>query len=260
MMNRVELAVEVRGSGLPTLVLLHGLGASRDHFDEVADALEDRFRLVLPDLRGHGDSPPGRVERIGDFVDDLVPVVSAHAPAAVCGLSFGGDLALHLWNAAPAAVAAVCVVDPLLDFDALWSWARSRSWTRRGAYRQVVSPFFERDLERLVALMAQYPLTADLDERGRRRNAVSHLRASEETLHRTLRILRAPPARPGRPSGSEAQALVLRALRSVACSEASGARLAARLGGEARAIDSGHCASLSEPALLAETLAGWLAP
>lgn len=258
-MERVELAVEVRGSGPQTLVLLHGLGASRDHFDEVADALEDRFRLVLPDLRGHGDSPPGPVERIEDFVDDVVPVVRAHAPAAVCGLSFGGDLALHLWRAAPDALSGVCVVDPLLDFDALWRWARGRAWTRRGAYRQIVSPFHERDLERLVALMAEYPLTADLDERGRRRNAVSHLRASEKTLHATLRILRVPPPRPGRPEGSDARALVLRALRSVACSEASAARLAARIGGEAGAIDSGHCASLSEPRRLAETLAGWLA-
>jgi len=151
------------------------------------------------------------------------------------------------------------VVDPLLDAGALWRWARRRAWTRRGAYRQIVSPFFERDLERLVALMAEYPLRADLDERGRRRNAVSHLRASESTLHSTLRLMRVGPSRPGRPEGSGASALVLRAARSAACPPEAAALLAERLGGPTETIDSGHCASLSEPQVLADALARWLA-
>jgi pimeloyl-ACP methyl ester carboxylesterase len=238
-------------------VLLHGLGASRDHFDEVADALDDRFRLVLPDLRGHGDSPDEPLAGLEDYVRDLVPIVRAHGPAAVCGLSFGGDLALELWHAEES-IDGVCLVDPLLDGDALWRWARRRAWTRRGAYRQVVSPFYERDLEQLVALMAEYPLTADLDERGRRRNAVSHLRASEATLHATLRLLRTRAPRPGRPAGSRASALVLRAARSPACPWDAAVHLAERLGGAAATIDAGHCASLSEPHTLAETLARWL--
>jgi pimeloyl-ACP methyl ester carboxylesterase len=257
MMEPVDLAMDVRGEGR-TLLLLHGLGASRDHFDEVADELEGRFRLVLPDLRGHGDSPDGPLAALEDYVRDLVPIVLAHGPAAVCGLSFGGDLALELWQAAPEAVVGVCMVDPLLDGDALWRWARRRARTRWGAYRQVVSPFYERDLERLVALMAEYPLTADLEERGRRRNAVSHLRASEATLHATLRLLRTRAPRPGRPSGSRASALVLRAARSPACPPEAAARLAERLGGAAATIDAGHCASLSEPQVLAGALARWL--
>ena len=257
-MERVELAVDVRGTGRRRLLLLHGLGASRDHFDEVAEALDGRFRLVLPDLRGHGDSPAGPVERIEDYVGDLVPIVREHAPLALCGLSFGGDLALHLWNATPESVSAVAVVDSLLDPQGLWDWARGRTATNREAYRRIVAPFFERDFERLVALMADYPLTADLGEQERRRNARSHLRASEETLHATLGILRAPPPLPGRPDGSRAQALVLRAARSIACPPAAAAELAERIGARVETIDSGHCASLSEPQVLAAALAAWL--
>jgi pimeloyl-ACP methyl ester carboxylesterase len=108
--------------------------------------------------------------------------------------------------------------------------------------------------------MAEYPLTADLDERGRRRNAVSHLRASEATLHATLRLLRQPAPRPGRPAGSRASALVLRAARSPACPWDAAAHLAERLGGTAATIGAGHCASLSEPQVLADALARWLAP
>src|SRR5256714_2670308 len=147
MMERVDLAVELRGSGRQTLLLLHGLGASRDHFDEVADALDRRFRIVLPDLRGHGDSPAAPVERIEDYVGDLVPILREHGPLALCGLSFGGDLGLHLWQALPEAIAAIAVVDPLLDPQGLWEWARCRATTDREAYREIVSPFYERDVE-----------------------------------------------------------------------------------------------------------------
>jgi pimeloyl-ACP methyl ester carboxylesterase len=257
MIERVDLAVDVRGSGR-TLVLLHGLGASRDHFDEVADALDGRFRIVLPDLRGHGDSPAARVKAIGDYVGDLIPIVHANPPAAIAGLSFGGDLALELWNAAPEAVDGVCLVDPLLDFGAILAWARGRARTRRGQYRQAISPYLEHDFERLVGLMAEYPLTADLDYSGRARNARSHLRASDRTIHDTLRVLRAPRTRPARPPGNEARALVLRAERSMACPPAAAAELAARLGGDVASVDAGHCASLSAPDRLADALARWL--
>jgi pimeloyl-ACP methyl ester carboxylesterase len=258
MMERMELAVEVRGAGPKTLLLLHGLGASHDHFDDVADALGGRALLVLPDLRGHGDSPPGPVEAIDDYVRDLVPIVRAHGPLAVCGLSFGGDLALHLWQAAPDAISAVVVVDPLLDAAGLWSWARARVTAKRDALREILSPFFERDLDRLVALMAEYPLTADLDEAARRRNARSHLRAAKETLHGTLRILEKLPPLPGRPAGSSAAALVVRAARSIACPPGAAAEFAERIDANLETINAGHCVSLSEPQRFAALLSSWL--
>lgn len=257
-MERVELAVEKRGSGRSTLLLLHGLGASRDHLYEVADALDGRVRTVLPDLRGHGDSPPGPAESVGDYVDDLLPLVRAAAPVAICGLSFGGDLARLLWDAEPDSVTAVVVVDPLLDVDALWRWARTRAQTRKEAYRQLISPYLERDFDRLVALMADYPLTADLDEVARGRNARSHLRADEATIHSTLRLLGKPEPLPDRPAGSAARATIVRAARSPACPPRLANELAAQLEAEVVTVECGHCASLSEPVLLAEAIAAAL--
>jgi len=257
-MERVELAVEERGSGQSTLLLLHGLGASRDHLYEVADALAGRVRTVLPDLRGHGESPPGPVESIRDYVDDLLPLVRAARPMAICGLSFGGDLARLLWNAEPDSVTAVVVVDPLLDVDVLWRWAWTRAQTRKEAYRQLISPYLEHDFDRLVALMAEYPLTADLDEVARGRNARSHLRSDEPTIHSTLRVLGRPEPLPDRPAGSPARATILRAGRSPACPPRLANELAARLDATVVTVDCGHCASLSEPALLAEAVAAAL--
>jgi pimeloyl-ACP methyl ester carboxylesterase len=258
MMERVELAVEERGSGRSTLLLLHGLGASRDHLYEVADSLHGRFRTVVPDLRGHGDSPPGPVESMRDYVDDLLPLVRAAAPVAICGLSFGGDLARLLWNAEPSSVTGVVVVDPLLDVDALWRWGWTRAETRKDAYRQLISPYLEHDFDRLVSLMAEYPLTADLDEVARGRNARSHLRSDEATIHSTLRVLGKPEPLPDRPDGSTARATVVRASRSPACPPLLAGRLATRLDATVVTLDCGHCASLSEPVLLAEAVAAAL--
>ena len=43
----------------PLLVLLHGAGDQAGTWVEVAPALLERYRLLIPDLIGHGDSEPG---------------------------------------------------------------------------------------------------------------------------------------------------------------------------------------------------------
>ena len=57
----------------PAIVMLHGFGVSGHMFDEFAERMQDRFRLIALDQRGHGDS---EWSEAGDytrqaFVDDL---------------------------------------------------------------------------------------------------------------------------------------------------------------------------------------------
>ena len=65
--------VDWGNEGAPTLILLHG---GRDHcrnWDWVAAAFRDRYHVICPDLRGHGDSdwaPDGDYTRDA-FVADL---------------------------------------------------------------------------------------------------------------------------------------------------------------------------------------------
>ena len=61
----------------PPLILVHG---GRDHarsWDQVARALRDRFHVVAPDLRGHGDSAwaVGSNYTMVEFVYDLAQLV-----------------------------------------------------------------------------------------------------------------------------------------------------------------------------------------
>lgn len=59
--NGKQLAYRDQGHG-PVMLLVHGWGVSGDLFDDQVRGLSDRFRLVVPDLPGHGAS--------GDYPDD----------------------------------------------------------------------------------------------------------------------------------------------------------------------------------------------
>jgi pimeloyl-ACP methyl ester carboxylesterase len=53
-------------------VLLHGLGSCGADWRPQIDALGGSYRLIVPDLRGHGASPAPRGDwQIGDFANDL---------------------------------------------------------------------------------------------------------------------------------------------------------------------------------------------
>lgn len=95
-----ELDVEMRGPDGPTILCLHGLSAHRGSWRVVAPRLEDRFRIVLPDLLGRGASPadPGARFRLADELPRLRRLLSAlpHRPWYALGHSHGAALALAL--------------------------------------------------------------------------------------------------------------------------------------------------------------------
>lgn len=63
----------------PAIIMLHGFGVSGHMFDEFAQRLQDKYRLISIDQRGHGDSdwsPDGDYSREA-FVSDLEAVRAA---------------------------------------------------------------------------------------------------------------------------------------------------------------------------------------
>jgi pimeloyl-ACP methyl ester carboxylesterase len=85
-------------NGKPNLILVHG---SRDHarsWDRIAQAFCREFRVVAPDLRGHGDSSwaPGAIYSIPEFVLDLSALVDivGRPPVYLIGHSLGGAVVL----------------------------------------------------------------------------------------------------------------------------------------------------------------------
>jgi pimeloyl-ACP methyl ester carboxylesterase len=94
----VRLRYYVGGDG-PPLILVHGLGGAAANWTEVAELLVQRFRLLVPDLPGHGASTPfPAVATLGPFADRLarLAVLEGMETAAIAGHSLGGLIGLRL--------------------------------------------------------------------------------------------------------------------------------------------------------------------
>jgi pimeloyl-ACP methyl ester carboxylesterase len=102
-MPPVDLAHDDAGAG-PAVVLIHGHPFNRSMWAPQLTALRDRFRVIVPDLRGYGDSPvtPGTVPmaQLAADVSRLLDQKEIGA-AAVIGLSMGGLIAMELAQAQP---------------------------------------------------------------------------------------------------------------------------------------------------------------
>jgi 3-oxoadipate enol-lactonase len=94
--NGIELAYERRGGGTP-LVLIHGYPLDHTIWDPVVPLLEKHFDLILPDLRGFGQS--GIVQApymLADMAVDIAALLDflKIKKAAIAGHSMGGYVAL----------------------------------------------------------------------------------------------------------------------------------------------------------------------
>ena len=95
----MRLAFLDEGPG-PAVVLLHGFPLSGAMWHEQIAGVGSIYRLIVPDLRGHGDSPaPDGVYTMDEMADDVIELLdtlSLDAPVVVGGLSMGGYVALSL--------------------------------------------------------------------------------------------------------------------------------------------------------------------
>lgn len=107
------LALSTRGSGEPTLVLIHGLGMDRSAWDRVVPALETRHKVVTVELPGHGASAPlakVSVVAVAEELDRTLRREKVKNPVLV-GHSYGGLVALEAAAANPGRVRGVISID-----------------------------------------------------------------------------------------------------------------------------------------------------
>ena len=250
----MRLEVEELGRGGDAVVLVHGLAVGGALLRETAAVLAEHRRVLLPDLRGHGRSPGVPPAALEDYACDLLPVLDAHAPAALVGLSFGCVVASDLWRLLPDAVTTVALFDPALELGPLLAWATSEAERRGIAVEEaVLEPYLVRDERELLETLARHPLSSELEGPGLERLAEAVLACDAETLRATLPLLRGAPP-PGRPPGATGRLTLLRARDGMLCPAEAAAAFAERECAEVMELPCGHQAPLTAPLLLGRAI------
>ena len=101
--NGINIAYERRGRGEP-LVLIHGYPLDRTTWNEIASLLENDFDLILPDLRGMGQSDAvDKMYTVADLASDVAGLLDhlKVQKAFIAGHSMGGYVALAFVRAYP---------------------------------------------------------------------------------------------------------------------------------------------------------------
>lgn len=170
MTGTVELHHVVEGEG-PVVVLVPSLGTTLELWDEVARDLARDFRVVRPDLRGHGRSPvPAGPYSVAGLAADVVALADRLGAArfALVGLSLGGAVGqvLGLDHADRMTSLVLCCTAPVFGDPATWR-ARADQVRREGleplveatTHRWFTPAFRERHPDRVAWVMDMFRAT-----------------------------------------------------------------------------------------------------
>jgi 3-oxoadipate enol-lactonase len=108
-----EISYEVLGDG-PPVVLLHPFPSHHRFWIPAAELLSTRYRVVLPDLRGHGESTSGNgpayMDKHAADIARLCDTLGV-AKAVFAGVSIGGYILFEFWRRFRDRVLALALCD-----------------------------------------------------------------------------------------------------------------------------------------------------
>jgi pimeloyl-ACP methyl ester carboxylesterase len=109
----IELECRVEGSG-PVVLLLHGVGGSHTVWNDMVSELAKEFRVLAPDLRGHGRTraPPDSHFTFAEMMGDVFHLLDEQGVRSAhwVGLSAGALLALRTTLERPDRVRSLTLV------------------------------------------------------------------------------------------------------------------------------------------------------
>lgn len=115
----IQMAYTDTGVGRP-IVLIHGYPFNRTLWNEQVAALSSSYRVVVPDLRGSGESDaspgPATMNRMAQDVAQLMDHLEI-SRAVIGGLSMGGYVALAFYKQFPSRVRALVLADTRASAD-----------------------------------------------------------------------------------------------------------------------------------------------
>lgn len=119
--NGIELSVQVQGEG-PPIVLVHGFPLDHTMWCEQVDHLAASRQVIVPDLRGFGESAPVAADEVSmeTFADDLAGLLDelhVTEPVCLCGLSMGGYIAFAFVRKYPERLSSLILCDTKASAD-----------------------------------------------------------------------------------------------------------------------------------------------
>lgn len=238
------------GSG-PPLVLLHGWAMSSAVFAEALEFFSGEFRVLAPDLRGHGGSEPGDGYALADFAADLREWTEALGLEGISllGWSLGGEVLLELYPAVRSRLRRLVLVGATPRFTAGDGWEHGLPDTQVRAMARDLKRHYERAMGDFFALQ----FAGEQLSRERHRRIVDfavragRLPAPEAALA-ALETLRREDLR-GRLAAVDCPALVMHGGLDCIIPPGAGRFLAAHIAGAeyVELSGAGHAPFLSRP-------------
>jgi 3-oxoadipate enol-lactonase len=160
-MNRVtsgdaEIAYLKLGAG-PPVILLHAFPAHHAMWEPAVQVLASRYSVILPDLRGHGDSGVGEgPATMAKHAADLVKICDQEnlGRAVFAGISIGGYILFEFWRRFRGRVAGLVLCNTRAQADSPQGRA-SRLQTAADVLEKGTEPFVDGLLPRLIGRTTQ---------------------------------------------------------------------------------------------------------
>lgn len=146
-----KIVYEVIGKGLP-VVLLHSFPANHELWMPGAQALTSKYQLILPDLRGHGDSgigegPAFMTKHAADIARVMDDVQVDRAPLA--GISIGGYALFEFWRQFRGRVTALGLLNTKAPADTPEARA-ARFQAAEDVLEKGTEPFFQGMVQKVI--------------------------------------------------------------------------------------------------------------
>ena len=187
----VNIHYEVHGSG-PPLILTHGYSSTLAMWQGQIAALSRHYKLVLWDMRGHGqsdypDDPAAYSEAL--TVTDIAALLDAVGAerAVVGGLSLGGYMSLAFYRSHPERVRALLIIDTGPGFKK--DDARD-AWNKRA--HDTAERFDREGLAVLKSLSAERASVIHRDAKGLARAARGMLTQRDASVMEILPAIKVP--------------------------------------------------------------------
>jgi pimeloyl-ACP methyl ester carboxylesterase len=242
----VGIHYEIHGTTGPVLLLSHGYSSTARMWDGQIAALKDRYRVIVWDMRGHGETDyPTDQSRYSEAltVGDMKALLD-HAgadKAIIAGLSLGGYMSLAFTASHPERVGALMLFDTGPGFKK--DEARAK-WNKTAKQRAATL-----EAKGLAALNSsdEVKLTRHRDASGLARAALGMLAQDNDRVIRSLDKVAVPT-------------LVLVGANDTNFLAATD-YMAAKIKGATKVVipDAGHAANLHQPALFNKAVEAFLA-